>query len=93
MLLGKLLKLTNKKYRKIRVNSISFDSRKIKKGNIFFAIEGKKTSGNKFIYDSLSKGACAIVCGKKNHYKNNKIPIFLVNDVRKSLSAACAKFY
>ena len=57
MLLGKLLKFTNKEYRKICVNGISFDSRKIKKKDIFFAIKGNQTSGTKFIKDAISKGA------------------------------------
>jgi len=55
MLLGNLLKTTSKNHRKIPVKGISFDSRNIKKGDIFFAIKGNKTSGIKFINDALSK--------------------------------------
>ena len=93
MLLGKLLKFTNKKYRKIRVNSISFDSRKIKKKDIFFAIKGNQTSGTKFIKDAISKGASIIVSDKKTKYKNHKTPFLLVKDVRKSLAEASSNFY
>ena len=49
MLLGNLIKSANKKYRNTVIKGVSFDSRKIKKGDIFFAILGKKESGNKFI--------------------------------------------
>ena len=93
MLLGKLLKFTNKKYRKIRVDSISFDSRKIKKKDIFFAIKGNQTSGTKFIKDAISKGASIIVSDKKTKYKNHKTPYLLVKDVRKSLAEASSNFY
>ena len=93
MLLGKLLKFTNKKYRKIRVNSISFDSRKIKKKDIFFAIKGNQTSGTKFIKDAILKGASIIVSDKKTKYKNHKTPYLLVKDVRKSLAEASSNFY
>ena len=93
MLLGKLLKFTNKKYRKIRVNSISFDSRKIKKKDIFFAIKGNQTSGTKFIKNAISKGASIIVSDKKTKYKNHKTPYLLVKDVRKSLAEASSNFY
>ena len=93
MLLGNLLKFTNKKYRKIRVNSISFDSRKIKKKDVFFAIKGNQTSGIKFINDAISKGASVIVSNKKTKYKNLKIPFLLVKDVRKSLAEASSNFY
>ena len=93
MLLGNLLKSTNKNYRKIPVKGISFDSRKIKKQDIFFAVKGNKTSGVKFINDALSKGASAIISSKKIKYTNPQTPLILVEDVRKSLSEACSKFY
>ena len=93
MLLGKLLKSVSKIYRKIPVVGISFDSRKVKKRDIFFAIKGNQTSGIKFINDALSKGASAIISSKKVKYKNHQIPLILVKNVRKSLSEACSNFY
>ena len=93
MLLGNLLRFTSKKYRKIPVTGISFDSRKVKKNDIFFAIKGKQTSGIKFIKHALLKGASAIVSSKKVKYNNYKAPFFLVNDVRKSLAQACSNLY
>jgi len=51
MHLGRLLKSVSKDYQKIQVRGISFDSRKVKKGDIFFAIKGNQTSGIKFIND------------------------------------------
>ena len=93
MLLGKLLKSVSKNYRKIPVGGISFDSRKVKKRDIFFAIKGNQTSGIKFINDALSNGASAIISSKKVKYKNRQIPLILVKNVRKSLSEACSNFY
>ena len=65
MLLGNLLESARKKYRKISVEGICFDSRKAKKKDIFFAIRGYQTSGIKFTNDVLSKGVSAIVSAKK----------------------------
>jgi len=93
MLLGHLLKSVSKKYQKINIRGICFDSRKVKKNYIFFAIKGTQTSGKKYINDAISKGATAIVTSKKGKYKNYQIPLILVNDVRKSLSEACSNFY
>ena len=93
MLLGNLLKSTSKNHRKILAKGISFDSRKVKKDYIFFAIKGNKTSGNKFINDALLNGASAIISNNRIKYKNKKIPLILVKDVRKSLSEACSNFY
>ena len=93
MLLGNLLKSVREDYRKIPVTGISFDSRKIKKNNIFFAIKGNKTSGIRFINEAISKGASAIISSKKIKSKNLQIPLILVKDVRLSLSEACSNFY
>ena len=93
MYLGKLLKSVNKDYQKIFVNGISFDSRKVKKGNIFFAIEGSQKSGSKFINEAISKGASVIISNKKVKIDNQKVHLHVVNNVRKSLSEACSKFY
>ncbi|MBL4626018.1 MAG: hypothetical protein JKX77_00325, partial [Pelagibacteraceae bacterium] len=84
MLLGNLLKSARKKYRKISVEGICFDSRKVKKKDIFFAIKGNKLSGRKFIDEAISKGASVIVSTKKIKYKDDHIPLVLVKDIRKS---------
>jgi len=90
MHLGHLIKSTDKKYKKIPISGISFDSRKVEKRNIFFAIEGNKISGGKFVNDAILKGASAIVSDKKIKHK---IPCVLVKNVRKSLAEASSRFY
>jgi len=93
MRLGNLLKSVNKKYQKIPISGISFDSREVKKENIFFAIEGNKISGSKFINEAITKGSSAIVGSNKRMVQKRKIPFILVKDVRKSLSEASSNFY
>ena len=55
MLLGNLLKSVSKDYQRIPADGISFDSRKVKKRDIFFAIQGNQTSGIKFINEAIFK--------------------------------------
>jgi len=93
MRLGNLLKFTSKNLQKIFVDGISFDSRKVKKNDIFFAIHGNQTSGNKFINEAISKGAAVIISDKKIKEKKLRTPFLLVKDVRKSLTEACSNFY
>ena len=93
MYLSQLLKSVSKDYQKIQVNGISFDSRKVKKKDIFFAITGSQTSGIKFINEAITKGAAVIIIDKKKKYKNLKIPIIQVKNIRVSLSEACSNFY
>ena len=80
MYLGHLIKSAGKKYKKISISGISFDSRKVEKRNIFFAIEGNKISGSNFINEAILKGASAIVSNKKIKHK---IPCVLVKMLEK----------
>ena len=54
MYLGNLIKSARREHQKISVNNICFDCRKIKKKDIFFAIKGSKTAGNKFLNNVIS---------------------------------------
>ena len=93
MLLGNLFKSVSKNYREISVNGIAFDSRKVKKKDVFFAIKGNEKSGIKFINNAISKGASIIVSNKKIKSKKNKTPILLVKDVRQSLAEASSNLF
>ena len=90
MYLEHLIKSADKKYKKIPISGISFDSRKVEKRNIFFAVEGNKISGSKFVNEAILKGASAIVSNKKI---KQKIPCVVVKNVRKSLAEASSRFY
>ena len=93
MFLGNLLKSVQKDYQKIPVNGISFDSRKVKKKYVFFAVRGSKSSGTKYIEDAISRGASVIISSKGIKNKKYRIPLILVEDVRASLTEACSNFY
>ena len=93
MLLGNILKSASKNYQKIPIKGISDDSRKVKRNYIFFAIQGYKTSGLKFINKAITNGASVIICEKKPKNINKKIPLILVKDIRKSLAEVCSIFY
>ena len=45
----------------IEVSNIQFDSRKIQKGDLFVAIEGKSLDGHKYIEDTVRDGARAVL--------------------------------
>ena len=54
-----------KEYQNYVFSNIAFDSSKIKKNFIFFAIKGNKYDGHKFINDAIEKGAKIIIHEKK----------------------------
>ena len=48
----------------LQVTDVEYDSKHIKKGNMFFAIKGLQDDGNLFIEESLNNGAGSIVVSK-----------------------------
>ena len=75
MYLGNFIKNLDKKYNKTYFSEVSFNSKKVKKNNIFFALKGNKLDGNKYIFDAINKGARIIVSEKdiKFNIKNTII--------------------
>ncbi len=56
----------NKRFKNIFFSGISFDSNKVKKDHIFFAIKGNNIDGNNFIPKAIKKGSKIIITEKKN---------------------------
>ena len=54
-----------KKNLKTFFSGIAFNSSKVKRQNIFFAIKGSNLDGNKFISTAIKKGCRIIVTDKK----------------------------
>ena len=81
----------NKKYRDIFFSGISFDSSKVKKNNIFFAIKGNKFDGNNYINKAIAKGAKIIVTQKKITKRKKNIVFLYSSNVRKLLAEVSYK--
>ena len=67
----------------IIITGISIDSRTIKKGEIFIALEGVNYDGHKFIGQALNKGASLVIVNAKKY--KNKFPIITVRDTKATL--------
>jgi UDP-N-acetylmuramoyl-tripeptide--D-alanyl-D-alanine ligase len=74
--------------------NISIDSRKIMKGEVFFALKGEKYDAHNYIDEAIAKGACAIVLEKSFYqihksthslYEKNISPLLLVDDTLSAL--------
>ena len=89
MLLGNYFHNINKDYRNFSFSGISFDTKSIKKNNIFFAIKGNTIDGNKFIPIAIKKGSKIIVTEKKVNKFQNGILYIHTNNVRKLLAETC----
>lgn len=79
------------------VLGLSYDSRNCEPGDVFFAIGGFETDGNKYIPGALANGASVIVSENRDILEDldssTVSGAVLVSDVRKAMSGAAASFY
>lgn len=75
------------------VRGIAYDSRKVKAGYLFFALDGLHTDGHRFIDDAVDRGATAVVCSRKLDRYRPEVVYLQVPDSRFSLSPISAGFY
>ena len=93
MLLKDYIPNVNKKFRNFFFSGISFDSSKVKKNNIFFAIKGIKFDGNNFIPKAIKKGSKVIISEKKIKEFKNGILFIHTKNIRKLLAEVSYKIY
>jgi UDP-N-acetylmuramoyl-L-alanyl-D-glutamate--2,6-diaminopimelate ligase len=73
------------------VTGVAMDSRKVKAGDVFFALAGSKTDGTRFIDQAITSGAVAVV---GDHAPENlRVPFVTVSNPRRALALAAAQFY
>ena len=76
----------------IEVASLAYDSRRVSEGCLFFAIQGEKADGHRFIADALGRGAVAIV-SEREAPAELAAKWVRVGAIRRSLAEAARAFY
>ncbi|QCX32584.1 UDP-N-acetylmuramoyl-L-alanyl-D-glutamate--2,6-diaminopimelate ligase [Caloramator sp. E03] len=74
------------------IESLAYNTSKVKKGSMFFCIEGFKTDGHIFAQKAVDSGAYAIVVSKDVEVKGNAT-IIKVKDTREAMALMSANFY
>ena len=75
----------------IPIKGIKTDSRDVKENDIFVAVHGFNVDHNDFIPDAIKNKASVIITDKE--YKTDDVVFIKVDDVEKSLTDICKKFY
>jgi len=74
----------------INITGISYDTRVIRNGELFVAIEGYETDGHNYIEEAVRKGAACVLCEKA---PGIRIPYIITGDSRKALSVVSATWF
>ena len=78
----------------VKIEGISFDTRTLKSGELFVAIEGEKEDGHQYISRAVSQGASGIVCTKRGRSLiPSGVPFWIVDDSRAVLGWLAASYY
>ena len=76
----------------VTINGITCDSREVKPGYIFVAIQGEKNRGEDFVYEAINNGASAIVTSENSKLILD-IPLIKDKNPRRYLSHISSTIY
>ena len=85
------------------ISGVAYDSRMVKGGELFAAIQGEEFDGGNFIEDAINRGAAGVIYGQKRtlpagryellEKKYPEIAWIRVEDVRDALALLAHRFY
>lgn len=77
----------------VAVQSIVFDSRKVKKDCLFVAVRGTQVDGHQFIPQAIKSGARAIICEEAPQCDLNDTTLVIVKDSAHALGQIATNYY
>jgi len=77
----------------IMVNSVCFDSRKVRKNDVFVAIKGTVTDGHEFIKSAIRSGANTVVCEALPEKMEDDVTYIEVRNGNTALAIMASNFY
>jgi UDP-N-acetylmuramoyl-L-alanyl-D-glutamate--2,6-diaminopimelate ligase len=75
------------------VDALSFDSRAVAPGSVFFAIKGTAVDGHKFIEQTIAAGASVIICEEMPVSLKEDVSYIQVQDSSVALGQMAANFF
>jgi UDP-N-acetylmuramoyl-L-alanyl-D-glutamate--2,6-diaminopimelate ligase len=77
----------------VDVVDITFDSRKVSQGTLFFAVKGTQVDGHDYIDGAIEKGASVIVCEKLPRKKDENVTYVKVDNSAYVLGVGASNFF
>ena len=76
----------------LEISGVAYDSRKVKPNNLFIAIKGEKTDGNRFVDQARARGASAVI-SEDPAPADFSGPWIQITHSRKALAVIAGKFF
>ena len=93
MLLKNLTRKFSNEIGELDIKGLAINSKKVKKGFIFFALKGSKLNGENFIREAVKRGAALIVLSKQSRFYSNQILTIRTNKIKELLAEITSRFY
>jgi UDP-N-acetylmuramoyl-L-alanyl-D-glutamate--2,6-diaminopimelate ligase len=93
MNLSRLIPNLENQFGDIQISGLSADSRRVKPGDLFFALAGEHDNGIAYVNQAITAGAKAVVHENSVCPGNWSVPAIAVHDARHVLALTSAKFY
>ncbi len=78
----------------IDINSVSYDSRKVKANSLFVCVRGTKMNGHDFLHEAIKNGSIAIVFEDEINYEDiNNTTFIKVENTKRVLASMANLFY
>ena len=77
----------------VEVAGVQYDSRRVGRGDVFVAMRGGATDGNRFLDGALKAGAAAVVTDSREVWETRRggdVPFYLVANGRRALAGVAA---
>lgn len=78
--------------RSVRVSGLTADSRRVRPGDVFFALLGEHDDGSRFVPDAIARGAAAVVA-RAGDAAWRGVPVVTTPDVRRCVARMAARFW
>jgi UDP-N-acetylmuramoyl-L-alanyl-D-glutamate--2,6-diaminopimelate ligase len=75
------------------INALTFDSREVKNGTLFFAIKGTANDGHQYIAQTIAAGAKALICETIPETQSPEVTYIEVEDSATALGIVASNFY
>jgi UDP-N-acetylmuramoyl-L-alanyl-D-glutamate--2,6-diaminopimelate ligase len=79
----------------VDVSGVQYDSRQVRPGDVFVAMRGETTDGNRYVGAAIERGARAIITDSREswdrgHIEYQQVPFYLVGNGRRALAEVSA---
>jgi len=78
----------------VDISGLACDSRAVRKGSLFVAIDGTKVKGSDFIAEAIKKGAsCVVSANGRTALAKTRVPVIHFSDTRYALAVLADEFF